>query len=440
MATLDVLQTLQSEVGSRRDGTPGADQARSWLAAQCEDLGLPVEMDDFAFVSSERYRPLLQLAFVSLILVGLVFSFSGQPLWGGASIFLAFFLFFNLRKTLEMRMARTPSQNVIAGLQRPISQYVAEKNKGPAVLLCAHYDTPRNMPPWAERLRGGFRVLGPLALLGILLYFVSFILLAAGWLLDVAGWDGLLTFARSVNPWIGRLTLLMAGPILLLMLFSSLSALVRRKSDSPGADDNGSGTALVVELARRFKKDPPQNLELFFAWWGAEEYGLFGSRQFVRRFHDQLDKDRFYVVNADCVGVGELLAVHSGQGTLSRRQTDPVTLERVERLAGQLGIKTLRTWESIISGGSSDHAEWVNRGYRHAISILRENYRPISLPARIFAALLRIPDANQLDISHIHTPADNIEGIRPQILEETAALAEAYVRDIDREWGGAAAS
>ena len=435
MTTLETLQSLQNEVGSRRAGTPGAGRARTWLVAQCQALGLPVEMDDFAFVSSERYRPLLQMVFVILILVGFVLSFSGQPLLGGASLFLAFFLFFNLRKTLEIRLARTPSQNVIAGLRRPISQYVAEKNKGPAVLLCAHYDTPRNMPPWAEKLRGGFRILGPLALLGILLYVLSLVLLVLGWLLDVAGWDGLLTFARSVNPWIGGLALLLAAPILLLMLFSSLSALVRRKSDSPGADDNGSGTALVVELARRFKENPPQNLELFFAWWGAEEYGLFGSRQFVRRFHDQLDKDRFYVVNADCVGVGDLLAVHSGQGTLSRRQTDPDTLARVERVADQLGVKTIRTWESIISGGSSDHAEWVNRGYRHAISILRENYRPLSLPARLFAALLRIPDANQLDISHIHTPADTIEGIRPEILEETAALAEAYVRDIDQEWG-----
>lgn len=314
MAALDVLKTLQSEVGSRRDGTPGASRAREWLAAQCQGMGLPVEMDEFTFVSSERYRPLLQMVFVSLIVVGFILSFSGQPLLGGASLFLAFFLFFNLRKTLEIRLARTPSQNVIAGLKRPISHYVAEENKGPAVLLCAHYDTPRNMPPWAEKLRGGFRFLGPLALLGILLYVLSLILLAFGWLLDVAGWDGLLIFARSVNPWIGGLTLLLAAPLLLLMFFSSLSTLLRKKTDSPGADDNGSGTALVVELARRFKENPPKNLELFFAWWGAEEYGLFGSRQFVRRFHDQLDKDLFYVVNADCVGVGELLAVHSGRG------------------------------------------------------------------------------------------------------------------------------
>jgi len=150
MAALDVLKTLQSEVGSRRDGTPGASRAREWLAAQCQGMGLPVEMDEFTFVSSERYRPLLQMVFVSLIVVGFILSFSGQPLLGGASLFLAFFLFFNLRKTLEIRLARTPSQNVIAGLKRPISHYVAEENKGPAVLLCAHYDTPRNMPPWEK--------------------------------------------------------------------------------------------------------------------------------------------------------------------------------------------------------------------------------------------------------------------------------------------------
>ncbi len=153
----------------------------------------------------------------------------------------------------------------------------------------------------------------------------------------------------------------------------------------------------------------------------------------MRRYHNQLDKDRFYVINADCVGVGNLLAVHSGQGTLARRHTDPSTLDRIDRVAAELGVKTIRTWESIISGGSSDHAEWVNRGYRHAISILRENYRKLSLPARIFAGILRIPDANQLELDHIHTSKDNIRGINPEILQASTDFTEAYIRDIDGE-------
>jgi Zn-dependent M28 family amino/carboxypeptidase len=189
----------------------------------------------------------------------------------------------------------------------------------------------------------------------------------------------------------------------------------------------------VLEVARRLKEKPPQNIEVFFAWWGAEELGLFGSRQFVRRFHTQLDKDKLYLVNVDCVGVGELLTVHTGQGVVRRKATDPATVERVERIAARRGVKTIRAWESIISGGSSDHAGWVDRGYKHAISLLRENYRPLSLPAWLFAALLRIPDANQLEIKHIHSPDDVITGINPQILEETTDIAEAYVREIDQE-------
>ena len=433
MTTFDILKDLQSEVGSRRAGTAGEQNAQTWLVKQIEDLGLSVELDEFRFVSSELYRPLLQILFVISVFAGIVLSYFDQTLLGWAVLVLAFFTFFNLRKRLEIWLAGTPSQNVIAGLERPFSEYVQDQRNGPAVLLCAHYDTPRNSLPWVQRLRSGFRFLGPLALLGIVLSVILLIITAVGSQLSVRGFSGVLNFVEVVNPWISGLTLVMVTPMLLLMLVSSMSVLVQNKSDSPGADDNGSGTALVLELAHRFQAEPPKNITLFFAWWGAEEYGLFGSRQFVRRYHDLLDKDRFYVINADCVGVGDLLAVHSGQGTLSRRHTDPGTLDRIDRVAAELGVKTIRTWESIISGGSSDHAEWVNRGYRHAISILRENYRKLSLPARIFAGILRIPDANQLELDHIHTANDNIEGIDPAILQASTDFAEAYIRDIDEE-------
>ena len=289
------------------------------------------------------------------------------------------------------------------------------------------------MERWFRQVRDLMRVLGPLALLGVAGYALFVILRAIGWLVGRAfDWEGLGAALAALDPWIGWLTLILAAPILLLMLFSSLTGLVRRKTDSPGADDNGSGTALVLDLAERLKRDSPAHVEVFFAWWGAEEVGLFGSRQFVRRFHDQLDRDKLYVINADCVGVGELLSIHTGQGVIRRRATDPATVERIERIAARLGVKTIRTWESIISGGSSDHAGWVDRGFTRATSLLRENYRRPSLPARLFAALMRIPDANQLEIKHIHSPYDTVEGIRPQALQETTDLAEAYIREIDK--------
>jgi hypothetical protein len=48
----------------------------------------------------------------------------------------------------------------------------------------------------------------------------------------------------------------------------------------PGADDNASGTAGVLELARRFAANPPRRSVLLLNF-DAEELGLIGSRAFV---------------------------------------------------------------------------------------------------------------------------------------------------------------
>ena len=48
----------------------------------------------------------------------------------------------------------------------------------------------------------------------------------------------------------------------------------------PGADDNASGDAVVLELARHFKKaGSPRSI--IFAFFGAEEQGLVGSKKFL---------------------------------------------------------------------------------------------------------------------------------------------------------------
>jgi hypothetical protein len=56
-------------------------------------------------------------------------------------------------------------------------------------------------------------------------------------------------------------------------------------SDAPGADDDGSGTAAVMELARVFAKHYPQGLEtsVIFALYAGEENGLLGSTALAQR-------------------------------------------------------------------------------------------------------------------------------------------------------------
>ena len=69
----------------------------------------------------------------------------------------------------------------------------------------------------------------------------------------------------------------------------------------PGINDNGSGSAALLEVAQQIAKLRPQNT-LRFAWWGAEESGLIGSTQYVNGL-SQAERDRIALyLNFDMVG------------------------------------------------------------------------------------------------------------------------------------------
>jgi hypothetical protein len=74
-------------------------------------------------------------------------------------------------------------------------------------------------------------------------------------------------------------------------------------SDAPGADDDGSGTSAIVELARVFSKRYPKGLEvtLIFALYAGEEQGLLGSTHLAQRLHDAKYKVAAAVTN-DIIG------------------------------------------------------------------------------------------------------------------------------------------
>lgn len=68
----------------------------------------------------------------------------------------------------------------------------------------------------------------------------------------------------------------------------------------PGADDNASGTAALLELARRFAANPPPR-SVLLVHFDAEELGLIGSRKFVEASPIPLDSV-LVMVNLDMVG------------------------------------------------------------------------------------------------------------------------------------------
>ena len=69
----------------------------------------------------------------------------------------------------------------------------------------------------------------------------------------------------------------------------------------PGVQDNGSGSAAVLEVAVQLAKVKPRNT-VRFAWWGAEESGLVGSTAYVNGLTQEEQDDIALYLNFDMIG------------------------------------------------------------------------------------------------------------------------------------------
>jgi hypothetical protein len=118
-----------------------------------------------------------------------------------------------------------------------------------------------------------------------------------------------------------------------------------------GADDNASGTAMVLELARRLaaRPDAPPRRVVFMAFSG-EERGLLGSRHYVENPLYPLDSTVF-MFNFDMVGrldpKGELTMIGTG--------TSPGLGDLVDVLGRDLGLKIKKVAGMTDGFGGSDH-------------------------------------------------------------------------------------
>lgn len=169
----------------------------------------------------------------------------------------------------------------------------------------------------------------------------------------------------------------------------SFASGAQRHAPHPGADDNASGTALILELARQLAQSPLDRTVLF-VHFSAEELGLLGSRAWLA--HPPVPREAIaLMVNFDMVGrlpdrrgtlwLGSLnVADHPFRGLLGH-------LPRDLNLSHDLGALT---W-------ASDHATFAIAGIPVLFWFtgLHEDYhRPSDLPERVrVGGLVRILDS-----------------------------------------------
>lgn len=182
--------------------------------------------------------------------------------------------------------------------------------------------------------------------------------------------------------------------------------------DAPGANDNGSGTALTIELARVLAASGLEfDATVVFALWAGEEQGLFGSRAHAQRLASGkvvVDAD----INNDIVGNS-----HGGNGVIDGESVrvysegpEDSPSRSLARYIGQAGalyvpghrIRLMARPDRFSRG--SDHTSFNDRGY----------------PAVTFR------EANE-DFTRQHSALDTVDGVDVTYLAQNARVNAAAI-------------
>lgn len=120
-----------------------------------------------------------------------------------------------------------------------------------------------------------------------------------------------------------------------------------------GADDNASGVALMLELAKEIKDQGLKGNNYLFIAFSGEELGLYGSKSFVQ--HATIDTSKInYMINFDMVGRLD------EENTMAVNGVGTTPLFKEKALGIQEGNIKVKTTESGM--GPSDHASFYLAG------------------------------------------------------------------------------
>jgi len=168
-------------------------------------------------------------------------------------------------------------------------------------------------------------------------------------------------------------------------------------ANAPGASDNASGTAVVLELARLFKV-VPTNKEIRFLLFGAEEEGLHGSKKYVNAMSPSEIKRSIAMFNLDMVG---------------------------SAYAGDLSIQTMDGSDNTVTKAASKSNEYLFGDPIETDFGDRSDHVPFH-DAGIDAALFIYDPVEEW----YHTPEDTIEKLSKERLQNVAKIVGSSVFEL----------
>ena len=171
-------------------------------------------------------------------------------------------------------------------------------------------------------------------------------------------------------------------------------------ASAPGADDNGSGSAGVLEIGRVLQ-DHSSLHDLRLILFGGEEQGLFGSKHYVASISKAEKKRIRAVVNMDMIGVSNT----STRSVLI--EGSPISKTVIADLSKAAATYTQLKVETSLTPFASDHVPFINA----------------QVPA-----VLTIEGADSTNES-IHSANDTLDKIDSEIALEILRMNVAFVAE-----------
>lgn len=249
---LDHIEYLSKEIGARPAGTEEEQQAALYIAEQFQkEASFPATIEEFTSSSNlEGANAILAVVTFVVTILAMLFTVLTIPAFILATAAAVIFTLEAFDKPILSRaLARGASQNVVAKYQ-PFSQDAGKSGRGRSrkVVLVAHYDTGKVTPGLVQTVQSTGLPVGLICVGGMI---------AAALLLFIR------IFAGSPDGFGGILLLVLTILALVIVLVPIVKAVLFHLAPyNEGANNNASGVAAIIEVARRISRGSVSEADL----------------------------------------------------------------------------------------------------------------------------------------------------------------------------------
>jgi Zn-dependent M28 family amino/carboxypeptidase len=189
-------------------------------------------------------------------------------------------------------------------------------------------------------------------------------------------------------------------------------------TEGPGINDNGSGSAALLETALVLAKLKPENT-LRFGWWAAEEIGLLGSTDYVEGL-SQAERDRIALyMNYDMVGSPNYVQMtyDADESTFAAPVDIPAGSVAIEDLYEAYYTKIGEPYDDTEFSGRSDYEAFILAGIPSGGLFTGAEVVKTEAQAAIWGGTA----GEQFDPCY-HEACDTIDNVDPHALEVNSDL------------------